>query len=74
MRPAADDAGVPDNLAVPLAPAVNVTPVGKVPVRLMVAAGYPVVAMLNVKALPAAAFAEAALENAGGCATVITSA
>ena len=39
VRPAIDVDGVPASVAVPLAPAVKVTPVGSVPVRVMVAAG-----------------------------------
>jgi hypothetical protein len=73
VRPAIAADGVPESRAVPLAPERNVTPVGSVPDRVIVEAGYPVVVMVNENADPAAALAEAALVNAGGCATVITS-
>ena len=43
-------AGVPASVAVPLPLLVNVTPVGSVPVRVNVAAGKPVVVMVNVPA------------------------
>ena len=39
--------GEPDNRAVPLLPAVKVTPEGSVPDRVIFAAGYPAVVMLN---------------------------
>ncbi len=39
--------GVPESVAVPLAPAEKVTPVGNVPVRVIVGAGDPVVVIEN---------------------------
>src|SRR2546426_11371 len=47
--PAAD---VPLNIAVPLPLFVNVTPVGSAPVFMIVAVGNPLVATVNMLALP----------------------
>ena len=55
--PLAVAAGVPDRVAVPLALAVNVTPVGRVPVWVSVGAGEPAVATVKLNALPAVAVA-----------------
>ena len=63
-------AGVPASVAVPLPLLVNVTPVGSVPVRVTVAAGKPVVVMLNVPAVPIVNEALFALVMAGAWLTV----
>ena len=62
--------GVPEKVAVPLALAVKVTPVGSVPVRVSVGAGYPVVVTVKLKAVPTVALALAALVMAGAWLTV----
>ena len=58
-------AAVPDKVAVPLAPGVNVIPLGKAPVNVITAAGEPVVVIVNENGLPVTAAAEAALVNTG---------
>ena len=62
--------GVPEKVAVPLPLAVKVTPVGSVPVRASVGAGYPVVVTVKLKAVPTVALALAALVMAGAWLTV----
>ena len=57
--------GVPEKVAVPLLFAVKVTPVGSVPVRVSVGAGYPVVVTVKLKAVPTVALVLAALVMAG---------
>ena len=69
VRPAIDDDGVPLSLAVPPVPAVNVTPVGNVPDRVIVGAGKPDAVTVKENACPAPAVAEAALVNCGACVT-----
>ena len=67
--------GVPEKVAVPLALAVKVMPVGSVPVRASVGAGYPVVVTVKLKAVPTVALALAALVMAGAwlaCAVTAT--
>jgi hypothetical protein len=57
--------GVPARVAVPLAPAVNVTPLGRVPVRVIVGTGDPVATIGKLNATPAVAVADAALVKRG---------
>ena len=64
--------GVPEKVAVPLLFAVKVTPVGSVPVRVSVGAGYPVVVTVKLKAVPTVALVLAALVMAGAWLTVKT--
>ena len=66
MLPAVAFAAVPDKVAVPLAPGVNVIPVGNAPVIEITAAGEPVVDIVNENGLPVTAADEAALVNTGG--------
>ena len=56
---------VPDRVAVPLAPAVNVIPAGSAPVRATVATGEPLLVTANENGTPATAVAEAALVICG---------
>jgi hypothetical protein len=62
--------GVPESVAVPLVPAVNVTPGGSAPLTLSPPRGKPVVRTVNVNAVPDVEFAVAALVNAGASLTV----
>ena len=73
VRPAISVDAVPESVAVPLAPARNVIPVGSDPDRVIVAAGQPVVVTVNENALPVTATAEAALVNWASCDTVSVS-
>ena len=52
---------MPLSVAVPLLLAVNVTPAGRVPVRVSVGAGVPVVVTVKLNAWPVFAAAELAL-------------
>ncbi len=65
--------GVPDNVAVPLAPARNVMPFGNDPDRVIVATGDAMVVTVNENGVPTSALAEAVLVNCAGCATVSVS-
>lgn len=53
--------GVPARVAVPLVPAVKVTPDGSVPVWLRVGVGVPVAVTVKLNALPPVAVAELVL-------------
>jgi hypothetical protein len=64
--------GVPVMVAVPLVPAVQTKPVGKVPVWVMVGAGVPPVAVtVKLNGFPVAAAAVAELVKAATCRTVM---
>jgi len=56
---------VPDNVAVPLAPAAKLMPAGNVPVSVIVAAGDPLLVTANVNGAPTTAVAELALVICG---------
>lgn len=71
VRPAISADAVPDSVAVPFAPAVKVMPVGKVPVRVIVELGKPVVVTPKENAVPVTAVADVALANCGAWATVM---
>ena len=63
--PAAEVGGVPESVAVPLELALNVTPLGSVPVSLSVGVGDPLAAMVKLKAEPAVTESLLALVNVG---------
>ena len=64
---AVPDAGVPDNVAVPFGPGVNITPLGKVaPPSFNTDDGNPVVITVNELDAPSAKVLVFPLVNAGG--------
>jgi hypothetical protein len=65
--PAVPAAGMPDRVPVPLPLLTNVTPLGRVPERVMVGGGEPVVVTVKLLADPATNVVLFGLVNAGAC-------